>query len=323
MSATPRPGTRLQAELVPLLLFAGLAVAPLVAEALGEGFYVRLLARVMIFAIAALALDLVLGIGGMVSFGHAAFIGVGAYAVGIMAEHGLTSGFVQWPLAIGLAGLAALAIGALSLRTGGVYFIMITLAFAQMLYYTATSLSRYGGDDGLTIWDRSDFAGLVDLGDTGVFYAVVWVLLLASYLLLRRVARSRFGRVIAGCRENERRMRAIGYDTYRYRLAAFAFSGALAGLAGVLLANHTEFVSPAYMAWTRSGELILMLVIGGLGSLHGAILGAVVFLMLEEVLVGLTEHWMLVMGLLVILIVRFARGGLVRLLPGGREAGTP
>ncbi|MDX6752526.1 branched-chain amino acid ABC transporter permease [Geminicoccaceae bacterium 1502E] len=318
MSRALPKGSRLRAELLPLLLFAALAAAPFIAEALGEGFYVKQLARVMIFAIAALALDLVLGIGGMVSFGHAAFIGVGAYTVGIMAEHGIVSGFAQWPLAIAFSGLAALMIGALSLRTSGVYFIMITLAFAQMLYYTATSLSRYGGDDGLTIWDRSAFAGLLDLSDSHVFYGVVWLVLLAAYLFLRRVARSRFGRVIAGCRENERRMQAIGYDTYRYKLAAFTLSGALAGLAGVLLANHTEFVSPAYMAWTRSGELIVMLVIGGLGSLHGAILGAIVFLMLEELLAGLTEHWMLVMGPLVILIVRYARGGLVRLLPGGR-----
>jgi branched-chain amino acid transport system permease protein len=301
--------------LAPAVIFGALLLAPLVAEALGQSFYVRLLTRVMILALAAMALDLVLGYGAMVSLGHAAFIGVGAYAVGILTEHGVGSALIQWPLAVALSALAALAIGALSLRTRGVHFIMITLAFAQMLYYSATSLSRYGGDDGLTIWSRSEIAPWLALDDPLTFYLVVLAILVASYLALRRVVASRFGRVLRGTAENERRMRALGFDTYRYRLAAFTLSGALTGLAGVLLANHTEFVAPAYMAWVRSGELILMLVIGGLGTLHGAVLGAIVFLLMEEVLSDLTQHWQVVMGPLVILIVLYAKGGLVRLAP--------
>lgn len=322
MSATlapPMAGTQGDAtrrHLLPLAIFAALAIAPLVAHAAGEPFYVKLLARVMILALAAMALDLVLGYGGMVSLGHAGFLGVGAYTLGILAEHGITSGWVQWPLAVLAAGLVAALIGALSLRTRGVYFIMVTLAFAQMLYYSATSLSRYGGDDGLTIWNRSDFGPWLRLADPLIFYFVVLAILGLAFLGLRRVVASRFGRVIRGSALNDRRMQALGFDTFRYRLVAFTLSGALTGLAGVLLANHTEFVAPAYMAWVRSGELIVMLVIGGLGTLHGAILGAVVFLLLEEVLADLTTHWQVVMGPLVILIVLFAKGGLVRLRPG-------
>jgi len=310
-AGTPAAATR--RRLLPLAIFAALALAPLVALALGQPFYVRLLTRVMILALAAMALDLVLGYGGMVSLGHAGFLGVGAYITGILAEHGVTSGWVQWPLAVLAAGLVAALIGALSLRTKGVYFIMVTLAFAQMLYYSATSLSRYGGDDGLTIWNRSDFGPWLRLADPLVFYFVVLAILGLAFLGLRRVVASRFGRVIQGSASNDRRMQALGFDTFRYRLVAFTLSGALTGLAGVLLANHTEFVAPAYMAWVRSGELVLMLVIGGPGTLHGAILGAVVFLLLEELLADLTTHWQVVMGPLVILIVLFARGGLVRL----------
>jgi branched-chain amino acid transport system permease protein len=316
--AAPR---RRAAEIaVPATLFALLALVPFAAAALGEPFYVTVFTRIMIFAIAALALDLVLGQGGMVSLGHAAFLGVGAYTVGIMSHHGIDDGLVQWPVAIGLSTLAALVIGALSLKTRGVYFIMITLAFAQMLFYTATSLSDYGGDDGMTLWSRSEFPGL-RLSDGGTFYWLVFGILLLTYLALRRVVASRFGRVIRGCKENERRMVAIGFDPYRYKLAAFTLSGAITGLAGVLLANHAEFVSPAYMAWARSGDLIVMLVIGGLGTLHGAILGSVVFLLLEEKLADLTQHWMVIMGPLVILIVLFARGGLARLLARAFEPG--
>lgn len=325
IAETPvRSSLALQAgrEWLPIALFAVLALVPVVSAVLDAPFYVSLFTRIMIFALAVMALDFVLGYGGMVSLGHAAFIGIGAYTVGILSYHGVDSGFLQWPLAIVLSALVALVIGALSLKTRGVYFIMITLAFAQMLYYTANSLSTYGGDDGLTIWSRSQFAGLIDLEDETVFYGLVFVILLASYLLLRRVVASRFGRVIRGCHENERRMWAIGFNAYVYKLVAFTISGALAGLSGVLLANHTEFVAPAYMAWIRSGELIIMLVIGGLGSLHGAILGALLFLLLEEVLSAVTQHWMLVFGPLVILVVLFARGGVVRLLSRPGNGGS-
>ncbi|WP_431861933.1 branched-chain amino acid ABC transporter permease [Azospirillum sp.] len=316
LSARPRP-FRYRGALLPLALFALLAAVPFVAGALGQPFYVSLFTRIMIFAVAALALDLVLGYGGMVSLGHAAYMGVGAYAVGILSFHGVDSGWVQWPLGIGAAALAALVIGALSLRTRGVYFIMITLAFAQMLYYTANALSTYGGDDGMTLWSRSTFSGLLKLSDARTFYWVVFAALALSYLGLRRVVASKFGRVLRGCKENERRMTAIGYNTTLYKLAAFVLSGALAGLSGVLLANHTEFVSPAYMSWVRSGDLIVMVVIGGLGTLHGPIVGTVLVLVLEEVLSKLTQHWWLIFGPLIVLTVWRAKGGVVRLF-GGR-----
>jgi len=316
LSAPPH-ALRLKGVLLPLVLFALLAAVPFVAGAVGQPFYVSLFTRIMIFAIAALALDFVLGYGGMVSLGHAAYMGVGAYAVGILSYHGVDSGWVQWPLGIGAAALAALVIGALSLRTRGVYFIMITLAFAQMLYYTANALSTYGGDDGMTLWGRSTFSGLVKLSDARTFYWIVLGVLGLSYLGLRRVVASKFGRTLRGCKENERRMAAIGYNTYAYKLVAFVLSGALTGLSGVLLANHTEFVSPAYMSWVRSGDLIVMVVLGGLGSLHGAIVGAILVLALEEVLSKLTQHWWLIFGPLLVLMVWRAKGGVVRLF-GGR-----
>ena len=317
LTAQPSRTRAVRGWALPLVLFALLAAVPFVSAAIGQPFYVSLFTRIMIFAIAALALDFVLGYGGMVSLGHAAYMGIGAYAVGILSFHGVDNGWVQWPLGIGVAAVAALVIGALSLRTRGVYFIMITLAFAQMLYYTANALSTYGGDDGMTLWSRSTFSGLVKLSDGRTFYWIVFAALALSYLALRRVVASRFGRVLRGCKENERRMAAIGYNTYGYKLVAFVISGALAGLAGVLLANHTEFVSPAYMSWVRSGDLIVMVVLGGLGSLHGAIVGAVLLLLLEEVLSKLTQHWWLIFGPLLILVVWRAKGGVVRLF-GGR-----
>lgn len=316
--STPARGLSPRGVLLPLVLFALLGAVPFVAGAVGQPFYVSLFTRIMIFAIAALALDFVLGYGGMVSLGHAAYMGVGAYAVGILSFHGVDSGWVQWPLGVGAAALATLVTGALSLRTRGVYFIMITLAFAQMLYYTANALSTYGGDDGMTLWGRSTFSGVVTLSDGRTFYWIVLALLGVSYLGLRRVVASRFGRVLRGCKENERRMAAIGYNTYAYKLVAFVISGALAGLSGVLLANHTEFVSPAYMSWVRSGDLIVMVVLGGLGTLHGAIAGAVLVLALEEVLSKLTQHWWLIFGPLLVLVVWGARGGVVRLFGGRR-----
>lgn len=301
-------------RLLPLLLF--LVLAGLVAGLglAGEAYWLKLVTRLMILALAAMALDLVMGLGGMVSLGHAAFIGLGAYTVGILAEEGITSGFVQWPAAILVSGLAALVIGALSLRTRGVAFIMITLAFAQMLYYGAHSLSLYGGDDGLPLAERSQFAGLLRLGDRQTMAWLCFGVLLGSYLLLRRVAASRFGRVLRAAAVNERRVRATGFDATRFKLVAFTLSGALAGLAGVLLANLTEFVSPATMSWHRSAELLAMVLLGGIGRLHGAIIGAIIFLFLESWLAGLTEHWQLIMGPLLILVVLAGRGGITGLL---------
>lgn len=304
----------LTARWVPLAVFAALALLPFGAELAGEGFYITLFTRIMILAIAAVSLDLILGYGAMVSFGHAAYLGIGAYTVGILDYHYISNAWISWPLGIALSAFAALLIGAVSLKTRGIFFIMITLAFAQMLYFAATSLSQYGGDDGLTIWGRNSVPGLdawLDLEDRTTYYFVVFVCLVLVYLVCRALVASRFGRVIRGVKENEQRMRAVGYNPYTYRLVAFTLSGALAGLAGVLLANHSEFVSPAYMAWTRSGELIVMVVLGGMGSLHGAIIGAISFLMLEEILSGLWQHWKVIFGPLLILLVLFARGGIV------------
>jgi branched-chain amino acid transport system permease protein len=254
-----------------------------------------------------------MGYGGMVSFGHAAYLGIGGYTVGILAYEGIPSGFVQWPLAILVCGLVALIIGTLSLRTRGVYFIMITLALAQMIYYVGASLSRYGADDGLTIYRRSQFAGL-NLSNKVLFYYVCLTLLVLSILLVWRLVNSRFGMVIRGSRSNDRRMRAIGFPTFRYRLTCFVIAGMICGLAGALLANHTEFISPAAMHWTRSGDLIIMVVLGGMGSLFGPVVGSVALLVLEEALSRVTEYWQIILGPLLLAVVLYARGGIDGLL---------
>jgi branched-chain amino acid transport system permease protein len=311
-----RPIPSLRRHVLPLLIFLALALVPLAARFGAEGYILSLVTRVMIFGLAALALDLIMGYGGLVSFGHAAFVGIGAYAVGILASHGFDDLAIQVPVALGASALFALVTGALSLRTKGVYFIMITLAFGQMLFFLATSLAAYGGDDGLTLPGRSLVLGTTALKSNTGFYYVTLALLAGAYLLARSVVASRFGRVLRGARENAVRLQAIGFDPVRFQLVAYVIAGMMAGLAGVLLANQAEFVSPAYMTWQRSGELIIMAVLGGLGSLHGAILGAAAFLILEEVLSGYTEHWKMIFGPFLVLVVLFARGGLLGLLKG-------
>jgi len=300
-------------------VLAALAVLPVYAALTGDGFALTLFTRVLILAIGAVSLNLIMGYGGMVSFGHAAYLGIGGYAVGILAKEGVDSGFVQWPAAIAASALYALVVGVLSLRTRGVYFIMITLAFAQMIYYVAIGLDRYGGDDGLTIYRRSQFAGLLDLNNKTLFYYVCFALLLASLYIVSRIVNSRFGLVIRGARSNERRMRAIGFPTFRYKLVCFVIAGAMCGLAGALLANHTNFISPALMHWTRSGDLIVMVVLGGLGSLFGPLIGAVVFLLLEEGLSRLTEYPDLILGPVLLLVAIYAHGGIEGLLEGRRR----
>ncbi len=296
------------------LVVAGLLLLPLYSVLSGNVFVLTLFTRIVIFALAAASLNLIMGYGGMMSFGHAAYLGIGGYAVGILAQEGMGSGFIQWPVAIAVSAIYALVIGALSLRTRGVYFIMITLAFAQMVYYVASGLSRYGGDDGLTIYKRSDFAGLVNLSNRVQFYYVCLACLLGAVFLIWRIVNSRFGLVVQGLRSNEQRMQAIGFPAMRYRLVCFVISGTICGLAGALLANNTDFVSPAVMYWTRSGDLMVMVILGGMGSLFGPVIGSVVYLVLEELLSQLTEYWALIMGPLLLLIVLFGHGGIMGLL---------
>ena len=306
--------------IVIVVAFALLAVIPAFAEWTDVPFYNDLGRRLMILAIAALSLNLIMGYGGMISFGHAAYIGIGAYTVGICAEHDVTSGFVQWPLALAASALIALVFGVISLRTRGVYFIMITLALAQMMYFLGVSLDRYGGDDGLPLTEASNFGEVIDISDDTSLYYLIFVLLALCLWLSHRLVNSRFGMVIQGARSNEARMEAIGFPTFRYRLTAFVIAGTIAGLAGALLANHTDFVNPDMMHWTRSGDLIIMVLLGGMGSLAGPIVGALVFLLLEEFLSGVTEYWQLIFGPILILVVLYARGGLLGFLTRKDEA---
>jgi branched-chain amino acid transport system permease protein len=270
---------RLSSEWLPVLLFGALLLVPILAGFFGnERFAASLAARVMILAIGALSLDLILGLGAMVSLGHAAFLGLGGYSCAILMHHGIGEASIALPIALVVCGLFALATGALSLRTEGVNFIMITLAFGQMAYFTMVSLSQYGGDDGIQLGRRSTLFGLPLLENGRAFHLIVWLSLVATYLLVRRIAGSRFGR-----------------------------------------ANHNAFVSPALMSWQRSGELLVMVILGGLGSLHGAILGAAAYLLVEEWLSGLTEHWKMIFGPFLVLVVLAGRGGLADLLGGARR----
>ncbi len=302
-----------------VVMLATLALLPVYTTLTGDSFVMTLFTRVLILALGAVSLNLIMGYGGMVSFGHAAYLGIGGYAVGILAKEGIGSGFVQWPVAVAVSALYALVVGVLSLRTRGVYFIMITLAFAQMIYYVAIGLERYGGDDGLTIYQRSGFGGLIDLNNKTVFYYLCFALLMAGIYLVSRLINSRFGLVIRGTRSNERRMRAIGFPTFRYKLVCFVIAGALCGLAGALLANHTSFISPALMHWTRSGDLIVMVVLGGLGSLFGPLIGAVAFLLLEEALSRVTEYPDLILGPVLLLVAIYLHGGIEGLLQWRRH----
>jgi branched-chain amino acid transport system permease protein len=282
---------------------------------------------VLIYGLAAASLDLLVGYGGLVSLGHAAFVGTGAYVVAIMFHHGVEAepllgivngsenGFIVWPLAVLAGACTALVIGTLSLRTSGMHFIMITLAFAQMAYYFSVSLEKYGGDDGISLYDRSVLGGL-DLGNDISFYYVCFFLLSLFLILTYRLTRSRFGLILRGCGSNPRRIQALGIHSKRYRLVCFVIGGAGAGLAGALLANQTEYVSPALLHWTLSGELLVMVLLGGLGSLFGPVLGATVYLLLEETLAMYTEHWMVYFGPILILVVIFAKQGLFGLLTG-------
>ena len=300
-------------------LIGFLLLLPLYTGMTGNYFLLSLFTRVVILAMAATSLNLILGYGGMVSFGHAVYLGIGGYAIGILAYEGIYAGWIQWPIAILVSAAVALVIGVLSLRTRGVYFIMITLAFAQMVYYIAVALDRYGADDGLTIYQRSQFGAWLDLSNRTFFYYLCVAFLLGTIYLVYRLVNSRFGMVIQGARSNDRRMRAIGFPTFRYKLVCFVIAGTICGIAGALLANHTDFISPALMHWTRSGDLIVMVVLGGMGATFGPLIGAFVFLALEEFLSTITEYWQILLGPLLLLVVLYARGGIDGILTGWRR----
>ncbi len=300
-------------------VMGSLAVMPGLAVVFGEPFLLDLAMRAMCLAIAATSLNLILGFGGMISFGHAAFIGIGAYAVGIPAYYGITEGLIQIPIAVAAAALFAFLTGLVSLRTKGVHFIMITLAFAQMVFFAFVSIEEYGGDDGLVIDSRSTFAGIVDLEGTETLYYVIFVCLVGALYIVKRVSESRFGLVIQAARQNKDRIQAVGYDVFRYRLVCYVISGAICGLAGALLGNFTGFISPEMMDWTRSGELIFMVLLGGAGTPFGPLFGTFAFLFIEEILSSFTIYWPLLFGMLLIGVVLFTRGGVDGLL--GRRRG--
>src|SRR5581483_16642 len=293
---------------LPLLL--ALIAFPLVMRSIEQPFYIVLVTRILIFALVATSLNLLVGFGGLVSFGHAAFLGAGAYVVGILMFHGIHSAWVVWPIAVGISAFAALLIGAISLRTRGVYFIMITLAFAQMVYYVFVSMKAYGGDDGLTLLARSQIGFGIDLKSDVAFYYVVLAVVAVCLFLFARLLNSRYGRVLQGTRENEIRMEAVGYPIYRYRLVAFVIAGAVAGLGGALLANLNLMASPNTLHWPQSGMLLIMVILGGVGTLWGGVMGATVLLMLEEILSTYTIHWQLGVGLVLLAVVLFAPNGL-------------
>ncbi|MEL6316171.1 MAG: branched-chain amino acid ABC transporter permease [Pseudomonadota bacterium] len=323
-----------------------LALAPLAVQAAGAPFLLDLLTRLVILGIAAVSLNFILGYGGMISFGHAAFIGIGAYAVGICAHYERYEAWLHFPLAVFGGALFALLTGAISLRLRGVHFIMITMAFAQMAFFALVSIEEYGGDDGLVIYERSDFSFLqavgvrFDVDDATTLFYFSFVCLLAALALVRMWARSRFGMVIQGARSNPRRMAALGFPVYRYQLAAYVMAGAMCAFAGALLGNFTTFISPEMMDWTRSGELIFMVVLGGAARLYGPLFGVALFVLLEQYLetmiravqgfaeaqlaieVGkdLGVYWHFPFGLMLVLVVLFARGGVSGLLrrEGGR-----
>jgi branched-chain amino acid transport system permease protein len=311
------------------VIIAALALGfPFLMQSLGLVYYVSFASRILIYALAATSLNLILGYGGMVSFGHAAFVGAGAYASAVLIVEGIPSALLGWPLAMGVGAVLAFGVGALSLRTGGVYFIMLTLAFAQMIYYLCVSMKSYGGEEGLNLPARSTLPGL-DLKDDLNFYFVCLGLLALTLLMIRRLIASRFGHVIQAIRENQTRMQAIGYDVQRYKLVCFVIAGALGALSGALLVNHSKYVSPAMMHWTQSGTLMIMVIMGGVGRQYGGVIGAITLLGIEEFLANYKiawlaalypnyqQHSLLGVGVLLLLIVLFAPQGLAGLLSRG------
>ena len=302
-----------------LAVLALLSVVPPVAAAFNDYFYVGLATRVLIFAIAAISLDLIVGYAGMNSLGHAVYIGVGAYSVGILSFYGIDNGFVHFGVAILASALVALFIGASSVRTSGIHFIMISLAFGQMFYYLAVSVSTYGGDDGLRIAQHSNFPIFGTLKDPVVLYYVCFAILLVVLFSLHQLVESRFGMVLRAIKSNEPRVVSVGISPYRYRLVGFVISGVICGIAGALLANQNLFISPASMHWSRSGEILIMTILGGMGSLSGGVLGAGIYVGLEYFLSRLTEHWQAIMGPIIVIVILFANGGVFGMLSAIRR----
>ncbi|MEX0348432.1 MAG: branched-chain amino acid ABC transporter permease [Paracoccaceae bacterium] len=320
--------------LLNLALLALLLLIPLAAWALDEPFLITLTTRAVIFAIAGIGLNLALGFGGLVSLGHAVFFGIGGYTMGILASHAQSyTPLAEWPLliegtnsmpviwiaAILFSALAALAIGALSLRTTGVYFIMITLAFGQMFYFFAISWPAYGGEDGLSIYVRNRFAGL-NMMDPIQFFAICYALLLATLFLMSRLVRSPFGLALGAARQNTDRVQAVGQMPYRLFLTAFTISGAITGLAGALFADLNRFVSPTMFSWQTSGEIMVFVILGGVGRVYGPVAGAALFILLEHLLGGLSDYWHIYLGAILLGVVLFGRGGLYGMLTGRQVA---
>jgi len=299
-----------------ITVLALLAVLPLVATAFDASYYVSLTTRILIYALAAIGLNFILGFGGMVSLGHAMYVLLGAYSVAIPASHGITSGFTQLAIAISTTALLAAGVGAVSLRTTGIAFIMITLAFAQMLFFGAVGLKDYGGDDGMTVAARSSF-GLFDLSDNVTLYYAAFIAVLVALYLSWRAVLSPFGLVLRGSKANPRRAIALGHPIFQYQLVAYIASAVVCAVAGVLLANLTLFASPSYGAWTVSGELIVIVILGGLGTVFGPVVGAIILLALEEALPTLIElllpdyksNWMLLLGLFIFVVALVLKRG--------------
>jgi branched-chain amino acid transport system permease protein len=305
------------------IAFALALALPLAMQAENQSYYLSFASRIFIYALAATSLNLVLGYGGMISFGHAAFLGTGAYVSSIFIAEGVASAWIGWPVAVAASALAAFAIGAVSLRTRGVYFIMITLAFAQIAFFLVNSMKAYGGDEGLSLPARASTGLGFDLGSDVAFYYVALAALAAAVYGLHRLAHSRFGRVIRAIRENEARAEAIGFPVYRYKLACFVIAGAAGGLAGVLLASHGKYVNPNVLHWTQSGTLMVMVILGGVGRLWGGAVGGAAFLGLEDLIANHRVEWFaawlpnyqqhanLGVGIVLLAIVLFAPQGIV------------
>ena len=325
---------KLNEHMINSVVLLGMLALPLYALIVDEPFTITLVTRAVILALAAVGLNIVLGIGGLVSFGHALFFGIGGYAMGILAYHAQTYTVLDlglfstggtklmsliWLIAMIVSGSVAYIIGKLALRTSGVYFIMITLAFAQMFYYFAISWAQYGGEDGLSIYVRNDFPGLNTLIPIN-FFGICFVILCVALFLNARLQASPFGLALNATRQSATRVEAVGLNPMKLKLLAFVISGAVTGLAGALFADLNRFVSPTMFSWQLSGELIVLIIIGGVGRLMGPVIGACIFVALEHFLGGLTTFWHIYLGAILLCIVLFARGGILGLLTGKEGA---